>query len=355
MHRLALAGLTLLLVLLCLATLSWPHSWDHGIFAWIGDAIVHGGMPYREAWDIKGPVPYYVFAVAEWVFGREMWGIRVLDLLILAAGAATAARIVSRLAGPGAAAYTALGLSLQYAGAGYFDTAQPDGWAGVLLLIGLAPLVADEASTSARRAAGSALVLGLCLLIKPTYAVFGAAPAAYVLLGRDLGGRARLRGVLLVAAAFALPAVACLAWFAVCGALADLVDGYLRFNLQQAGAPIPGLDTSFRGAVPRFVRRLVYSPAVMLSLLLAVAAAASLRRDRPRALVILSLATAAAFLTVFVQQRYWNRYQWHAPYMALGVLAGCGAGRLWHARRSPAGVTAARLTAGALGALLLVA
>jgi hypothetical protein len=352
LHRLVVAGLAGLLMLLGLASISWPHSWDHGIFAWIGDAIVHGGMPYREAWDIKGPFPYYVFAAAELLFGRGMWGIRVLDLLLLAAGAGAAARIVSRLAGPGAAAYTALVVALQYAGSGYFDTAQPDGWAGALLLLALVPLVSDETRTSSRRAAGSALVLGLCLLIKPTYVVFGAVPAAYLLLGRDLGRRARVRGLLLVIGAFAVPALACAAWFAVRGAWTSLVEGYLLFNLQQAGAPIAGLDTSIRGAVPRFARRLFYTPAVVLTLGLAAVAAASLRRENRRALLVLALATAAAFFTVFVQQRYWNRYQWHAPYMVLGVLAGCGVGLLWHDQHPRA---AARLAAGVLGAVLLAA
>src|SRR5688500_4137832 len=65
-----------LAVLCALATLSWPFGWDQGIFAWGGEIIRQGGMPYRDAWDQKGPLPYYVYAVAQSVFGPGMWGIR---------------------------------------------------------------------------------------------------------------------------------------------------------------------------------------------------------------------------------------------------------------------------------------
>jgi hypothetical protein len=346
-HRVALAALVSLLAVAALASLEWPFSWDDGIFAWVGDAIAHGGMPYRDAWDTKGPLPFYIFAAVQSILGRGMWVARVLDLLMLAAGAGAAAVIVTRLAGRGAAAYTAAGLALQYLGTGYFDTAQPDGWAAVLLLIALAPLVADESRTGLRRAAASALVLGSCLLIKPIYGVLGVAPAAYVLLGRDLPARAKLRGLLAVAAAFALPALVTAAWFAARGAWTGLVEAYLLFNFQQAGAPVPGLDTTLGGALMRFVRRVIHKPEVALALVLAAAAPAGLWRERRRALVILALATAAAFLAVLVQQRYWNRYQWHPPYMALGALAGCGAGLLWRRGR--------RALAAGLGAALLVA
>ena len=67
-------------------SLRWPFNWDHGIFAWIAETIVHGGLPYRDAWDVKGPLTFYTFALVRAVTGRGMWGIRLFDLVVVAAG-----------------------------------------------------------------------------------------------------------------------------------------------------------------------------------------------------------------------------------------------------------------------------
>ena len=45
------------------ASLWWPYGWDAGIFTWVADTIRHGGLPYRDAWDAKGPFSFYVFAL----------------------------------------------------------------------------------------------------------------------------------------------------------------------------------------------------------------------------------------------------------------------------------------------------
>ena len=37
------------------ASLGWPFGLDQGIFAWVGDTVLRGGWPYRDAWEIKGP------------------------------------------------------------------------------------------------------------------------------------------------------------------------------------------------------------------------------------------------------------------------------------------------------------
>lgn len=37
-------------------------------------------MPYRDGGEIKGPLTHYGFTLAQLLFGRRMWSIRVLDL-----------------------------------------------------------------------------------------------------------------------------------------------------------------------------------------------------------------------------------------------------------------------------------
>ena len=59
---------------------TWPFGWDHGAFAWVGDVIARGGMPYRDAFDVKGPLSFYPSALVQLVAGRNWWGIRAFDL-----------------------------------------------------------------------------------------------------------------------------------------------------------------------------------------------------------------------------------------------------------------------------------
>ena len=354
LHRLTLGLLLAGLVILALASLSWPFYWDHGIFAWIGDAIVHGGMPFRDAWDVKGPLTYYIFALVELLFGKGMWGIRVFDLAMLGAGALAAGRSVQISTSAGAGAYTALVIALQYLGSGYSETAQPDGWAGLLVLMALLPLLSDERHTSLRRATSSALLIGICVLLKPTYVVLLVAPGLYLMLAPDLSARAKLGGLILAGAGSVGPAVVCTAWFAWHGALDSLLDGYIFFNAQQASSALPGLDTSLRGALPRFARRIFYNPAVVVAGIAALIGLLALRRNRPRAAAILAAATLGGFFSVYIQQRYWNRYQWHLAYMLLTVLAGIGLGSLWHQAGGERGRRFLRPAATALGAAILI-
>jgi hypothetical protein len=353
LHRALLAGLAVLVLVLGVASLGWPFSWDHGVFAWIGDTILRGGMPYRDAWDVKGPLTFYVFAAVERLTGTGMVGIRAFDLLMLALGVGAAATVARRIGGPGVGAYVGLGVALQYLGAGYFETAQPDGWAAFLVVLGLLPIVGgDESRTEPWRAATSALLLGTCVLLKPVYGIFGAAPAAYILLGRDLKPGAKARGMGLVVLTFGLPAVVCAAWFGVRGALPSLVETYLHFNLRQASVPIPGIDTSLGAALQRFVRRLAGTPVLLAEGAAALFALPALRTHR-RSVLILFLTVLAALFAVYVQQRYWNRYHWHVVYLTLGVAAGIGLGRLWHRPAASGQRAPLRVLAAALGMLLL--
>ena len=64
------------------ASLTWPFAWDPGIFSWVADTIRHGGLPYRDAWDAKGPLAYYLYA---WLqrSGPAIVPVRIFDLLIV--------------------------------------------------------------------------------------------------------------------------------------------------------------------------------------------------------------------------------------------------------------------------------
>jgi 4-amino-4-deoxy-L-arabinose transferase-like glycosyltransferase len=48
---------------------------DSGFYAYIGKAILHGQLPYRDVWDDKPPLGYYLNALGLLVFGQTPWGV----------------------------------------------------------------------------------------------------------------------------------------------------------------------------------------------------------------------------------------------------------------------------------------
>lgn len=62
-----------------LPALAWSFGHDQNVFAAIGSLVLHGFAPYRDAWDIKPPNIFYVYALAEALFGRHELSARLLD------------------------------------------------------------------------------------------------------------------------------------------------------------------------------------------------------------------------------------------------------------------------------------
>ena len=160
-------GLVALAAVWAMASLSWPFGSDQGIFSWIGDVIHQGGMPYRDAWDIKGPLAYYLYALAQWLFGKNLWGIRLLNLAFLAASTAVLGRVVRDLSDSVIASWACLIFILWYGSGSFDNTAQPDGWASMMILIGIAPLPKASGRFTLKSLVMAGLLVGCAALVKP--------------------------------------------------------------------------------------------------------------------------------------------------------------------------------------------
>jgi len=77
-----LLSVLLLFFLLFQITL-FLYGRDQGIYAVIGRIIIEGGAPYKDAWDFKPPGIYFIYALANLVFGDSMHAVRILELLSL--------------------------------------------------------------------------------------------------------------------------------------------------------------------------------------------------------------------------------------------------------------------------------
>jgi hypothetical protein len=85
-EKILLAGLTGILTLIVLFQanpgVSLPDR-DYGIFAYIGQQIVLGRLPYKDAWDHKPPAIFYVDALGLWMAHGLRWGIWAIEFVLL--------------------------------------------------------------------------------------------------------------------------------------------------------------------------------------------------------------------------------------------------------------------------------
>ena len=227
-ERVAFALVSALGLVWCLTALTYPLGFDQGMMAAVGDVIVRGGLPYRDGFESKGPLTFYLFAALQVVFGRVAWGIRVFDVTLLLVSAFMMFRLLRRVLGSEIIArWTALCLVLAVASRGWFFTAQPDGWAAALVVAGVTPRIGRDVH-SRRDWLVSGLCIGLAGLIKPFYLVFLSIPLV-IGLGSGLG----IAPAALSLVGATLPIVAALGWFAANNGLHELIEVHIRYNAEE--------------------------------------------------------------------------------------------------------------------------
>lgn len=56
---------------------------DSGVYAYIGDSILKGDVPYTDVWDHKGPLVYYLNAAGRMLTQDTMWGVWSVEVVSL--------------------------------------------------------------------------------------------------------------------------------------------------------------------------------------------------------------------------------------------------------------------------------
>jgi 4-amino-4-deoxy-L-arabinose transferase-like glycosyltransferase len=80
-ERWLIVGLLLLVVIVRLPAWFAPLARDAGVYAFVGQQIVAGHVPYRDVWDHKPPGLYYLFALALALFPDSTTTLRTCELV----------------------------------------------------------------------------------------------------------------------------------------------------------------------------------------------------------------------------------------------------------------------------------
>src|SRR4029079_3333512 len=87
------------LLILRVPSLAQPMGPDQGLYAYVGDRILHGELAYRDAWDQKPPGIHYIYAGLRALSHRDLV-VPAADLVVAALIAALLWRLGTVIAGP---------------------------------------------------------------------------------------------------------------------------------------------------------------------------------------------------------------------------------------------------------------
>jgi hypothetical protein len=102
-----LIGIFVLLVLLPVSPANMPVApRDSGVFLYSGWRLVNGGIPYKDVWDQKPPVIFFVNALGLLLSGNSRWGVWGLEVLSLFLAGILSFKLLNKLFGRLAAILT---------------------------------------------------------------------------------------------------------------------------------------------------------------------------------------------------------------------------------------------------------
>jgi hypothetical protein len=247
-------GLFAALILVRVPTVAQPAGADQGLYAYVGQRILAGEMPYRDAWDQKPPAIHYTYAVMYALFPHDAI-VPATDLIVAALTGWLIFILGRRLGGPGAGMLAAV-LFLIYTNptlsrlGGVRIQAQCEVFIALFATAALAIVhktCTDDDELFRRGMRGMALagvLFGITFFYKYNAGIYLIVGMIGTLAwsetaddGASLGMRVReaLPRLLALVGGFAAVFVIGLLWFARGHALRDLYDATIGYNLFYSG------------------------------------------------------------------------------------------------------------------------
>lgn len=337
-----LVGSALGLAVFCLVQLLWMrYGRDQGIYAAVAAVMTEGGMPYRDAWDFKPPGIYFAYALARVLFGDAQWSIRLLEALAFASLVPAFALLSRRWfhdVRPGIlGGCIAAVVQAQHE---FWHSAQPESFGGVLSAWAMVlALEAGDGMWQQRRfwravvaALGAGVLFGAAGLMKPQL-VGGAGVmalwAVWRLHRRGLGWRVAGAALGSVVLGVGLSVGACIAWYHLRGAWADLAEALFVFAPGYAATTLSSgyLVQLFYQAVQGFT---VAASSLVFVGLVAAALIGPFDKEQVEGWAVI-LAVAVLHLAGIGLQAKFFAYHYGATLPLGALLAGLGMWKAWQA------------------------
>ncbi len=321
--------------------IAFHYGRDQGIYALVARRMLHGVAPYQGTWDFKPPGIFFVFALAETLFGAGMHAVRILEAAgfasLLWAGAILSRRHVGSATAGVAGATLALLIEAQLE---FWHTAQPGSFAAVVLVWALVcasyePRREDAHGEQRQVAAwlGAGALYGFAALLKPPFGGGLVVSLAVVATRRrrvagaaSRGGWLRAPALAMVAGA-ALPLAATVLYFVAKGAWGDLFDTLFVFapHYTALSFRLEWLPLLLQQAIERCV--FGFSLVIPVGLGLLVLLPVLGEREREGTLHVGGVA-GVVLVGVAVQAKFFP-YHFAAALALLALLAGWGIWKLW--------------------------
>ena len=330
------------------------NDWvDVNCFFTVGRGILHGLVPYRDLYEQKGPLIYFLFALAGQISESSFLGVYLLEGMCFACFLYFGGRIAEILSDrehafwPSAALLTGL---IPITPAFSHGASAEEFFLPVLALSLYIVLKAMHEKKALTDSQG--FVLGLCaaaaLWTKYTFCGLFVGLAVAVLIWQLFSGKTQPLPRLILfflLGCFGLSAVI-VGWFTMKGALPDLWQAYFVNNLSQYSQNIK--SGHYDAPLPNLLNNLPWSVPGALGL---IWLALCLKK---RGWEAIAAALSAVSLFVFT---YWNgrRYPYYALVMAVFAPLGLAAAASltgWVFKNVNSGITA--VASGALGCVLLM-
>jgi len=345
------AVLAVALLLARLPCLVQPAGGDQGIYAYMGQSILKGEVPYRDAWDQKPPGVHLTYAAMLFIW-RSDAVVAATDLAVAALIAGLLVPLGRRLTGRAGAGETAAIVflllgdpSFQRLG-GLWVRGQAETFIALAVTGALLAALAGAEAGSERGREGAAFgwialagaLCGAAFVYKYNAGLFALPCLLACLAGVPVGRRldTRNRGALplwrsvpaFVAGAALVPGAVAI-WFAFHGALRDLYQATVVYNLKYSGETYAGFWDVVRYLVTFPVR---HAQVDALWFVGGVSCAALLLLSiRDRRLVVAPAWVAAACLSITVNSsRELPQYFVQAA-PALALASGVAAAAAWRA------------------------
>lgn len=240
-----------ILVVMAFATLVpvAPHlqefpSTDSSVFLYVADGILNGEVPYKDVWDHKAPMIYYIDALGLATSGGSRWGVWLLELIFVATAVVLGYSVLKRAFGiwPALLASTLFLVELMQV----LDLGNlTEEYALLFQWLALLLFWQSVQKPSVRTFLAIGAVLALGFLLKPNSLGIPLAIGGFLLyqtVYKKSSETARWIAFALVGGASVLASVG--VYFFLVGGLADLWDAVFVFNSTYAGKEAAQIWTS---------------------------------------------------------------------------------------------------------------